>query len=766
MSAPSDVARFLELWFSVAPAGQLCELRPMKSRRPTMRAWHADAAATEEAVMASVARGEDVYLGALPRKRRQGGASGVGGLVWVWADVDYGATGHARPARYASREEALGAIGALSAAPTALVDTGGGFHAWWALAAEPTLEEWREAIARVAAAVGGDPGVRDLPRILRVPGTANFKTGEPRAVTLVELRDVGHDIASLLALPEAEPTEKRQAPATARAVAVTGDRPFDRANRVPIADVVRWLGAKTHAEGARLYCACPAHNGTNASQMVVGGAMNRARCFGDCQRSFSPVDLVMAARGVSDREAVNLLAGAFGFEGFTAKLPAAVSAPPVPQSPPSAPKPAAAKVASSDDWEATLQSTAKGTIRNSYGNVAKILRNHPPFVERLTYDEMALTPLLDGKRLLDRDVGAIRERIEEDFGFPPRMEDLQLALSVVGQERAFHPVRRYLGSLVWDGLRRLDRVAPDILGVGALAGGPLADEERALATTLVRKWFISAVARAMQPGCKVDTALVLVGPQGWKKSTFFSILGGEWFVDTFMDIASTDGKLQLHSAWIYEWAEIESVTTTKQASDVKQFVTSPIDVFRAPYGRAVAQHPRSSVIVGTTNEKKFHNDATGSRRFWIVRVGRPIDAQALTDWRDQLWAEAVQAYAGGKGEQWWLGADEEAAREGDADQHFVEDPWAALVEGWLESPRAKAEPITAQRILSMALELDAAHQTQAAMNRVGRIMRNLGWDNPRVWVHDRDEARRQIRMWVRAPSAHDRARACERMAAQ
>jgi predicted P-loop ATPase len=199
------------------------------------------------------------------------------------------------------------------------------------------------------------------------------------------------------------------------------------------------------------------------------------------------------------------------------------------------------------------------------------------------------------------------------------------------------------------------------------------------------------------------------------------------------------------------------VTTTKQASDVKQFVTSTIDVFRAPYGRAVAPHPRSAVIVGTTNEKKFHNDATGSRRFWIVRVGRPIDTQALADWRDQLWAEAVQAYAGGEGERWWLDDAQEAARAGDAEQHFVEDPWAALIEAWLESPCAKAEPITALRIMSMALELDAVHQTQAAMNRVGRIMRGFGWDNPRTWLSDRGEARRQIRVWVRPKGTRERA---------
>jgi len=88
--------------------------------------------------------------------------------------------------------------------------------------------------------------------------------------------------------------------------AASGDRPFDRGNDVPMADVLSWLEVKTHREGARLYCACPVHSGRNPSQMVAGGSSNAAYCFGDCQRSFTPVDLVAAVRRVTPREAVNL----------------------------------------------------------------------------------------------------------------------------------------------------------------------------------------------------------------------------------------------------------------------------------------------------------------------------------------------------------------------------------------------------------------------------------------------------------------------------
>jgi predicted P-loop ATPase len=42
-----------------------------------------------------------------------------------------------------------------------------------------------------------------------------------------------------------------------------------------------------------------------------------------------------------------------------------------------------------------------------------------------------------------------------------------------------------------------------------------------------RKFLISAVARVMEPGCKVDHVLVIEGEQGLKKSMVARILAGD-----------------------------------------------------------------------------------------------------------------------------------------------------------------------------------------------------------------------------------------------
>jgi hypothetical protein len=54
------------------------------------------------------------------------------------------------------------------------------------------------------------------------------------------------------------------------------------------------------------------------------------------------------------------------------------------------------------------------------------------------------------------------------------------------------------------------------------------------------KWLISAVARAMRPGEKVDTVLILEGLQGLGKSSAFRALGVNWFSDTAIDISNKD----------------------------------------------------------------------------------------------------------------------------------------------------------------------------------------------------------------------------------
>lgn len=420
---------------------------------------------------------------------------------------------------------------------------------------------------------------------------------------------------------------------------------------------------------------------------------------------------------------------------------------------------------------------SRGEVKPTFGNICRILRHDyaprkvpkarvpgSPTAQcdepRLTYDEMRLSPLLDGVLMLDHHVSRFREEIEDRYNVAPGVETLRAAIDYVAHEHAFHPVRRYLEGLVWDGIPRFAYVCRTVLHIDPLDG---------LNLRLLTAWAIAAVARVFDPGCKVDSALVLYGEQGFRKSTFFRVLGGEWSRDTRMDLVSKDGYMQLHSAWIYEWAEIDRLLSRHDAEDIKGFMSSPEDTFRAPYERAVAPHKRSNVIVGTTNKSRFLNDPTGNRRWWILSIPEAIDHIALQAIRDQFWAEAVALYRDAvtlfAGQPtWWLTDEEELQRKATNEAHEIEHGWEEPITRWIEdtwlsrprSPRTnRGDALTTHTILFFALKIEPAHVRGADLGQVTKIMLKLGYAHRRVrcaWA-GKDSLGRNQRVWMYVPAA-------------
>jgi hypothetical protein len=124
-------------------------------------------------------RDHEVYAGAALRLGKDGTKVGVTRLWALWADLDV-KDGYTRESRIEQLLE-------LPHHPSILVWTGGGWHPYFLLkkpAEGPEeLDRAEYVMRRIAERLGGDP-VHDRSRILRVPGTHNWKYGEPRPVVL------------------------------------------------------------------------------------------------------------------------------------------------------------------------------------------------------------------------------------------------------------------------------------------------------------------------------------------------------------------------------------------------------------------------------------------------------------------------------------------------------------------------------------------------------------------------------------------------------
>lgn len=335
------------------------------------------------------------------------------------------------------------------------------------------------------------------------------------------------------------------------------------------------------------------------------------------------------------------------------------------------------------------------------------------FGDRLRFNSLFKHIELDGQEF-PVEMAKIEFLVEHGLKLKSNRQDLTDATVKIAKLNTYHPIVEYL-----------ERLADHYGSSHDILHGL---SERYFGTslpihqTVLVKFLIGAVARAYNPGCKLDTALILQGAQGTGKSSFFRVLASEpWFDDSFGNASDKDERLKLHQAWFIEWAELETLFKRKDIAQVKAFITTQTDKVRPPYGRGIETMRRGSVFVGTTNQSDFLTDSTGNRRFWIIPVQKDIDVQRLANERAQIWAAARSLYF--QGYSWWLEKGEEAAMAEERALYESHDVWQDEIATFINS----LERVAIWEILENLFKIEKGQQDKRHQHRVRDCLTSLGW---------------------------------------
>lgn len=297
------------------------------------------------------------------------------------------------------------------------------------------------------------------------------------------------------------------------------------------------------------------------------------------------------------------------------------------------------------------------------------------------------------------------------------------ALEIVSDIHKFNPFIDMLNNITWDGIPRIENLLTDYLGV----------EKTRYTTECMKLLMLGAISRAFYPGTKFDYVIVISGPQGIGKSTFFRKMAcnDEWYLENLNDVSrGKDSGELLQGKIIVEFNEL--LAFKGSVDKIKSFVTQTADEYRGAYARESTKKPRTCVFVGTTNNSNFLVDKTGNRRFLPMDCGvvSPVktlfaDEKMLMYEFKQAWAEAYQIYKSGEFSL-TMPKDMDGYIESLQENFKEDDPLIGVIQGWLDS--YDGDYTCNIQIAEKALDINEKPDRKI-INRIVEIMSNsvTGW---------------------------------------
>jgi putative DNA primase/helicase len=307
-------------------------------------------------------------------------------------------------------------------------------------------------------------------------------------------------------------------------------------------------------------------------------------------------------------------------------------------------------------------------------------------------------------------------------------------LSEISDIHQYNPVRTWIESKPWDGIRRLSDFFATVTARGEKdAEHPeRAIEIEKMKCSLMYRWMISAVAAAYEPfGVSAHGVLVLQGAQNMGKTYWCRKL-----VPEKMDLVATgrtlnpsdvDSVTQCISYWIVELGELDATFRKSDIAHLKAFLTKDRDVLRPKYARRECRYPRRTVFFASVNQDQFLADDTGNRRYWTIECEK-IDHNHTFDMQ-QVWAEVHQDYF--KGEGWFLTPNELEGLNNHNQKFEITDPIEDAIVSRLHWDDLKVVTGDWKSVTDVLRDIGFDRVTSADVRRAAALIRKLNGHNER-----------------------------------
>jgi len=290
------------------------------------------------------------------------------------------------------------------------------------------------------------------------------------------------------------------------------------------------------------------------------------------------------------------------------------------------------------------------------------------------------------------------------------------ARDAVAHKHPFDSAQMWLTGLpAWDGVPRVRGFCHKYLGG--------VDSEY---MTAVSEYMWTAMAgRIMVPGIQADMMPVLQGlNQGEGKTTSIRALAPS--TETFCELSFTMedkefGRL-IRGKLVAEIAELKGLGA-RDSEHVKAVLTRRTEETRGMHKNFFTQYERRCVLFGTTNQEKFLNDPTGSRRY-LPFITTFCDREAVSKDRDQLWAEGLVLF-NTNGVMW---QDAQRLAPDEHKKAVIESPLEHDILVWL-SKEANQKIVESEGLSCMLIRnhLDITGDLQRTATLIGTALSALGY---------------------------------------